>query len=93
MGATSPASLRASASCPSTRSPPTTGARCATREVHLNEAELSPKHSSAVSLVALLARSVTINVAWHVINTGSGVANGDISAQMINDQIALLNTA
>jgi hypothetical protein len=34
-----------------------------------------------------------INVYFHVINKGSGIANGDISTQMINDQITVLNNA
>lgn len=72
---------------------PTGFHHCATREVDLTEAELIQKHLSAVSLAALPAGSVTINVAWHVINKGSGAANGDISDAMINDQIAVLNNA
>ena len=35
----------------------------------------------------------TVNVYFHVVNNGSGIANGDISAQMINDQISVLNAA
>ncbi len=35
----------------------------------------------------------TINVYFHVIRQGSGVANGDITDQMINDQMAVLNNA
>jgi hypothetical protein len=42
---------------------------------------------------ALPAGSVTINVAFHVINNGAGIANGDISNQMISDQITVLNQA
>jgi hypothetical protein len=34
-----------------------------------------------------------INVYFHVINQGSGIANGDISSQMINDQIGVLSNA
>ena len=34
-----------------------------------------------------------INVYFHVINNGSGIANGDVSSQMISDQIAVLNSA
>jgi hypothetical protein len=37
------------------------------------------------------AGSVNINVVFHVINQGAGVANGDITDQMIADQIAVLN--
>ena len=39
------------------------------------------------------AGSVTVPVYFHVINKGSGIANGDITTQMINDQIAVLNAA
>lgn len=34
-----------------------------------------------------------INVYFHVINKGAGIANGDVSSQMINDQVAVLNNA
>jgi hypothetical protein len=35
----------------------------------------------------------TVSVYFHVINKGSGISNGDVSQQMINDQIDILNTA
>jgi hypothetical protein len=35
----------------------------------------------------------TIDVYFHVINKGSGIANGDVSTQMITNQIAVLNAA
>lgn len=35
----------------------------------------------------------TINVHFHVINNGAGIANGDISDTMIRDQINVLNAA
>ena len=41
-----------------------------------------------------IIRNVTggnINVYVHVVNQGAGIGNGDISAQMINDQINVLN--
>jgi hypothetical protein len=34
-----------------------------------------------------------INVYFHVINKGTGIANGDITTQMISDQMAVLNSA
>jgi hypothetical protein len=37
--------------------------------------------------------AITIPVYFHVINRGSGLRNGDVTAQMINDQISVLNTA
>jgi hypothetical protein len=35
----------------------------------------------------------TINVYFHVIRQGTGVSNGDVTTQMINDQINVLNAA
>lgn len=35
----------------------------------------------------------TVNVYFHVINKGSGTANGDIPTSMINDQMTVLNNA
>jgi hypothetical protein len=35
----------------------------------------------------------TVNVYFHVINKGSGISNGDVSAQMITDQMNVLNAA
>ena len=37
--------------------------------------------------------SGTIPVYFHVVNKGTGIANGDVTTQMINDQIAVLNAA
>lgn len=37
--------------------------------------------------------SVTVNVYWHVINKGTGIANGDIPLSQINSQISVLNNA
>ncbi len=34
-----------------------------------------------------------VSVYMHVVNNGSGIANGDVSAQMISNQISVLNTA
>lgn len=39
------------------------------------------------------AGSVTVPVVFHVINKGSGIANGDIPQSQIDDQIAVLNAA
>lgn len=49
-----------------------------------------PKLAAAPSLART---GGTINVYFHVINKGTGIANGDVSSQMINDQIAVLNAA
>ena len=40
-----------------------------------------------------VAASVTIPVWFHVINKGSGLANGDLPQSQIDDQIAVLNAA
>jgi hypothetical protein len=37
--------------------------------------------------------SVTISVYYHVINTGKGIANGDVPTKMLRDQIDVLNEA
>jgi hypothetical protein len=37
--------------------------------------------------------SVTISVYYHVINTGKGIANGDVTTKMLRDQIDVLNAA
>ena len=37
--------------------------------------------------------SVTISVYYHVINTGKGIANGDVPVKMLRDQIDVLNAA
>lgn len=34
-----------------------------------------------------------INVYFHVINKGTGISNGDVTTQMINDQMTVLNNA
>ncbi len=47
------------------------------------------QHRSALAAVG----SINIPVYAHVINKGTGIANGDISDAMIADQIAVLNAA
>lgn len=42
---------------------------------------------------AATATGGVINVYFHVVNQGSGIANGDISSTMISDQMTVLNTA
>jgi hypothetical protein len=41
----------------------------------------------------VLAGTITIPVAFHVINKGSGIANGDVPDSQIQSQIAVLNAA
>ena len=39
------------------------------------------------------AGSVKVNVYFHVINNGTGAANGDVAEKLINDQLDVLNAA
>ncbi len=39
------------------------------------------------------AAATVINVYFHVVNKGTGVSNGDITTQMINDQMTVMNNA
>ncbi len=73
------------------------GARCSTRFVDEEEqlaieAEVA-RLLSDKGLREPLVTGGTINVYFHVINNGTGIANGDVSSQMISDQIAVLNAA
>jgi len=68
--------------------------------VHPSDAELNAMEQDFAGRMSDLARAGAaeatggvINVYFHVINKGSGIANGDIPASMINDQIAVLNAA
>lgn len=73
------------------------GARCSTRPVDEEEALLIEEEVQ--SLLAerggreAFVSGGTINVYFHVIRKGTGIANGDITVQMINDQISVLNAA
>ncbi|MET0626681.1 MAG: zinc metalloprotease [Pyrinomonadaceae bacterium] len=48
---------------------------------------------SEVQAYSLGAGSVTINVYFHVINRGTGEANGDVAEHRLDQQIAVLNDA
>ena len=52
---------------------------------------MAQRTTSGATLAAVTGG--TINVYFHVINNGSGIANGDISDTMIRDQINVLNAA
>lgn len=78
------------------------GARCSTREVsdleqRLNEAAhgqwLAERRAAGQPFAARPDGSVTIPVRFHVINNGSGIANGDIPQSQIDAQIQVLNAA
>jgi len=68
------------------------GARCGTAELDPTVQDLIQYILRNNPIVPQVTGG-TINVYWHVINKGTGVSNGDITAQMINDQIAVLNSA
>jgi hypothetical protein len=55
-----------------------------------DEADLSP---SVRALAMRPIGSVTVPVYFHVINKGTGIANGDVPMTAITNQIAVLNTA
>lgn len=65
---------------------------CATPEHTELEAAAMQQIIDAVS-TALPVGSVTINVYWHVVNSGTSASAGNISDQMINEQIAVMNAA
>jgi hypothetical protein len=76
--------------------------RCSTREPDevmkaQIEREIAPALAQyAQSTLGTSRQAVTggtVNVYWHVINNGTGIANGDITAQMITDQLNVLNAA
>ncbi len=72
------------------------GRRCVTvmpdedeMEAIEQELEMSGNHPR----FGTLATGGTINVYFHVINKGTGISNGDITATMIQNQITVLNNA
>ena len=78
------------------------GNRCSTRHVTeyeraLNETEhghfLKARADAGNPIATRAAGSVVIPVYFHVINNGSGIANGDIPTSQISDQMAVLNAA
>lgn len=82
------------------------GARCATRNVdegEANEIEESNQKFKASRAgkaaqagnvsIERAAGSVSVPVHFHVVNIGTGIANGDVPAHQISDQIRVLNNA
>jgi hypothetical protein len=68
--------------------------------VHPSDEELATmegdfaKRSNDLSRAGIAsATGGVINVYFHVVRRGTGVNNGDITTQMVNDQMAVLNTA
>jgi len=62
-------------------------------EVSVMERDFSMKKAELRDFGRAQASGGIINVYFHVVNKGSGIANGDISNAMIQDQIAVLNAA
>ncbi|GEN07852.1 Pregnancy-associated plasma protein-A [Myxococcus fulvus] len=71
------------------------GRGCGVNPTHEEMADMERRFQSerAVSAFARPVGSVNIPVYFHVINKGTGVANGDITTAMITNQIAVLNAA
>lgn len=77
------------------------GARCATlpvdsieaAEIDAANARFMETRRSKGEETERAAGSVTVNVYWHVINKGTGIANGDIPQSQIDAQISVLNNA
>lgn len=67
--------------------------RCGTRVPTDEEMDLVARNLDLQTQVAPLVAGATINVYFHVINKGTGIANGDVTTKMIDDQIAVLNSA
>ena len=75
--------------------------RCGTKELSDTEKaaveQQVAKHMEAArqggTVTSAAVTGGVINVYFHVINQGTGTSNGDISAQMITDQMNVLNAA
>jgi hypothetical protein len=57
------------------------------------QADMEAFRADHKSAFARAPGSVNVNVYFHVINNGTGIANGDISQTMIDSQMAVLNAA
>ena len=67
---------------------------CATQE--LSDAEKTAVQQALAGSTRAQARaagSVNVNVYWHVINNGTGLANGDIPQTQIDSSLSVLNAA
>ena len=74
-----------------TSSRPSRGRKCSTREV--SDAEIKEAREEMAHFIGVGGSSRTVNVYFHVINNGSGIANGDIPDSQIQAQIDTLNKA
>ncbi|PYS99597.1 MAG: zinc metalloprotease [Acidobacteria bacterium] len=62
-------------------------------EVARMESDFESREENLQRQGAAEATGGVINVYFHVVNKGSGIANGDVSAAMINDQMNVLRSA
>ncbi len=70
------------------------GARCATKSLSLTEQdEVEQTIAERLKKRARTSSLVVVPTHFHVINNGSGIANGDITQQMIQQQMKVLNDA
>ena len=69
--------------------------KCGTKHPSIQERDRIEQEVASRLGVAgnAFATGGTINVYFHVINKGNGIANGDVPATQINEQIAVLNQA
>lgn len=67
--------------------------RCSTTDLDDTKKALVEQDIASAMSFAPAAAGGTVNVYVHVVNSGSGIANGDITTQMITDQINVLNAA
>jgi hypothetical protein len=70
--------------------------RCGTRDLDEATAQAADEYARRVfEQMGPLATAapVTVNVYWHVINNGTGIANGNIPDSQITSQINVLNAA
>ena len=69
------------------------GAKCGTLHPQQIERELVEQEVLSVAGTAKNVTGGTIDVYWHVINSGSGISNADIPQSQIDAQIGVLNAS
>ena len=71
------------------------GLRCGVKDLNEYEKSLVDKHVARFMSESVFAQATggVINVYFHVINKGTGIANGDVTTTMINNQMSVLNAA
>ena len=67
------------------------GRKCSTREV--SDAEVAQSKEEMARFVGLSTTTHTVNVYFHVIRSGTGIANGDVPDSQLQAQIDVMNKA